>query len=222
MFHVKPFLIFLLVFPFVSFSQHMGSTRLEIKELPVPPQKDIQIEEFVRRFSSSLNSTQEEWFYWTNYSRSNPRRFWDSVVAPILKVYPSLRNSYANSLKVDLYRVGPLPLLQLNENLSRIAQSLAGELAKKGAKPSHTSPSGSTFEDRMSSVNVKRCAGENISFGPPNALLMLVLLYIDEGVPDLGHRNSLLNPSFVEMGIGIGSYPDNKYMVVQNFACSQK
>ncbi len=70
--------------------------------------------------------------------------------------------------------------------------------------------------------HVKRCAGENISFGPDNAVLMLVLLYIDEGVPDLGHRKTLLNPSFVEMGIGVGAYPDNKVMVVQDFACDQK
>jgi hypothetical protein len=32
----------------------------------------------------------------------------------------------------------------------------------------------------------------------------------------------LLNPSFVEMGVGVGAYPGDKYMVVQDFACSQK
>jgi uncharacterized protein YkwD len=46
-------------------------------------------------------------------------------------------------------------------------------------------------------------------------------LYVDEGVPDLGHRKTLLNPSFVEMGIGVGHYPENKVMVVQDFACDQ-
>ncbi|MCW3113261.1 MAG: allergen family protein [Segetibacter sp.] len=222
MFHVKPFLILLLLLPLVSISQHMGSTRLEIRDLPPPPKRDSQVDEFMSQFASSLNSTQKEWFYWTNYSRSNPRRFWDSVVSPILKVYPGFRNSYTNSLKVDLYRTGPLPLLQPNRDLAKTAQSLAGGLAEKRAKPSHTSPSGSTFEDRMTSISVKKCAGENISFGPPNAILMLVLLYIDEGVPELGHRKSLLNPSFVEMGVGVGAYPGDKYMVVQDFACSQK
>jgi len=222
MFHVKLFLLIFLLFPFLLKAQHMGSTRLEIKELPAPPAKETQIEEYVSQFSASLTPTQKEWFYWTNYSRSNPKRFWDSVVAPILKIYPSFRNSYTISLKEDLYKASPLPFVKHNEELAKVAQSLAGGLAEKKASPSHTSPSGVTFEDRMQSISIKKCAGENISFGPPNAVLMLVLLYIDEGVPDLGHRRTLLNPSFVEMGVGVGAYPQNKFMVVQDFACNQK
>src|SRR5438105_789096 len=222
MFHVKPFLLFLLFLPFLACAQHMGSTRLEVKDLPNPPAREYEIEEYLNQFASSLNPTQKEWFYWTNYSRSNPKRFWDSVVAPILKVYPSFRNSYTSSLKEDLYKTSPLPLIKPNEDLAKIAQSLASGLAAKKASPSHTAPSGATFEDRMQSISIKKCAGENISFGPPNTVLMLVLLYIDEGVPDLGHRRTLLNPSFVEMGVGVGAYPQNRYMVVQDFACEQK
>lgn len=221
MFHVKHFLLLLLLLPVLSFSQHMGSTQLEIKEMPPLPPLDERVGEYVSQFSS-LNPTQREWFYWTNYSRSNPRRFWDSVVAPILKVYPGFRNSYTYSLKEDLYKTQALPFIKPNDDLARIAGSLAGALAARKAKPSHTSPSGETFEDRIKSISVKRCAGENISFGPPNTVLMLVLLYIDEGVPDLGHRRTLLNPSFVEMGVGVGAYPQDRYMVVQDFACSQQ
>lgn len=222
MFHVKPLLIFFLFLPILIQAQHMGSTRLEVKELPAPPAREYETDRYVNQFSADLNSTEREWFYWTNYSRKNPRRFWDSVVAPILKVYPTFRNSYTNSLKEDLYRASPLPFVKPNNNLARIAQSLANALASKKANPSHTSPNGETFEDRMKSISVKRCAGENISFGPPNPILMLVLLYIDEGVPDLGHRKTLLTPSFVEMGIGVGAYPENKFMVVQDFACTQE
>lgn len=222
MFHVKLVVILLFVFPVVSFSQHMGTTKLEVKTLPPLPSPDLEVEKFVNGFLEQMNSSKRDWFYWTNYSRINPRRFWDSVVAPILDIYPSFRNSYTTSLKEDLYKSSNLPLVKPNEELARMAQLLASSLAEKKASPSHTSPSGSTFGDRMKSINVKKCAGENISFGPPNALLMLVLLYIDEGVPDHGHRKTLLNPSFMEMGLGIGSYPDNKFMVVQDFACDQR
>lgn len=52
--------------------------------------------------------------------------------------------------------------------------------------------------------------------------MMLVLLYIDQGVPALGHRTALLNPSFTEMGIGISSYPAKNVIVVQDFACKQE
>jgi Cysteine-rich secretory protein family len=221
MFHVKPLLLICFLLPFFVEAQHMGSTRLEIKELPIPPSREYEIDEYLGQYSPLLNPSEKDWFYWTNYSRKNPRRFWDSVVAPILKVYPSFRNAYTNSLKEDLYKTAPLPLVKPNNDLAKVAQSLANALAVKKGNPSHTSPNGETFQDRMKSINVKKCAGENISFGISNPVLMLVLLYIDEGVPDVGHRKTLLNPSFVEMGIGISSYPENKYMVVQDFACSQ-
>ncbi len=224
MFHVKHLLLVVFFLPFICCAQHFGSTQLEVKELPAPPAKDQQVDEFLNRFSetNSLTPVQKDWFYWTNYSRSNPKGFWDSVVAPILNVYPNFRNSYTESLKKDLYKSPSLPFLKPNNDLYKAAQSLAKDLASKKANPSHTSPSGVTFAERMQSISVKKCAGENISFGPPNTTLMLVLLYIDEGVPDLGHRKSLLNPSFQEMGIGISSYPDNKFMVIQDFACSQQ
>lgn len=222
MFHVKPLLFLFVIFPLISFSQHVGSTLLEVKDLPPLPVKDARIVEFIKPYSSSLSSTQEEWFYWTNYSRSNPRRFWDSVISPILEVYPKFRNNYISSLKEDLMKSSPLPFVKPNNNLAKVAQELATSLASTRSAPSHTSASGVTFETRMESIKIKRCAGENISFGPPNTLMMLVLLYIDEGVPGLGHRKTLLNPSFVEMGVGVGSYPDGKSMVVTDFACDQK
>jgi hypothetical protein len=200
----------------------MGSTMLEVKELPQPPVRDVSIDQYLSRFPTTLNSTQREWFYWTNFSRSNPKRFWDSVIAPILEIHPNFRNSYVTSLKEDLYKASPLPLVKPNDFLFKTAQQLATKLAEKKVMPSHTDPSGVTFQERMETAGIKRCAGENISFGPPNTLMMLVLLYVDEGVPGLGHRKTLLNSSYVEMGVGIGAYPEGKYMIVTDFACDQK
>jgi hypothetical protein len=222
MFHVKPFLFFLLLLPVFLQAQHLGSTSLEVKELPLPPRRDVQVDTFLQPYNQNLGLLQREWFYWTNYSRKDPKRFWDSAVVPILQVYPDFRNSYTNSLKEDLYKTASLPLLKPNDNLFKTAHLLATNLAVKKAGPSHTAPDGQTFEDRMKSISVKKCAGENISFGSPKTLLMLVLLYIDEGVRGLGHRKALLNPEFVEMGVGVGNYPDNKVLVVQDFACDQK
>ena len=222
MFHVKPFLLLILLLPLMSYSQHVGTSRLEIKELPVPPARDTAVVNHLNRSAISLNSIEKEWFYWTNYSRRNPKRFWDSVIIPILNIHPEFRNSYINSLKEDLYKSPPLPLVKPNEKLAKVAIQLANGLAAGKAGPSHTDPSGVTFEARMQSINIKRCAGENISFGPPNTLLMLVLLYIDEGVADLGHRRTLLNPLFVEMGVGTSTYPNGNAMVVTDFACTQE
>lgn len=223
MFHVKRLILFLVFLPFVSCAQHMGTSSIEVKAFPPAPAKDESVQAYLSQFpeTKTLSEREKDWFYWTNYSRVNPKRFWDSAVTPILKTFPNLKNSFTQSLQRDLYKSASLPMVKPNRSLARVAQQLASDLAAKKSNPSHTSPSGSTFEDRMQSIAVKKCAGENISFGPDNTLMMLVLLYIDEGVPDLGHRKTLLDPAFVEMGVGVGAYPDKKFMIVQDFACNQ-
>lgn len=224
MFHVKQVLFLILLVPFFTFSQHFGKTTLPLKAMPSLPPKNSPIVNFLEGFPdyNSLNSVQKDWFYWTNYSRSNPKRFWDSIISPILTNFPTLRNSYVQSLKEDLYKSSPLPLVKPNVSLLKASQAFANEMASQNASPSHTSPSGSTFSDRMKASGIINCAGENISFGPSDPVLMLVLLYIDEGVPDLGHRRALLDSTYVEMGIGLAKYANNNTIVIQDFACKQK
>ena len=94
MFHVKQLVLLLLALPLFGLGQHMGSTTLELKALPVQGMNDIAIlSELDKHLETThLNPTQKEWFYWTNYSRADPRRFWDSIVQPLLKEYPNLKN----------------------------------------------------------------------------------------------------------------------------------
>lgn len=92
MFHVKLFLSILFLFPFLVFSQHSGVVRLESKAIPVLPKTVDSIATFITPFPESRNLTKTEvdWFYWTNYSRDNPKRFWDSVVQPLITAFPSI------------------------------------------------------------------------------------------------------------------------------------
>ena len=222
-FHVKHFLFLFILFPIALYSQNMGTTTLEIKPNPTMPSRDVEIDRFLDRFEETklLNNGQKEWFYWTNYSRKNPKKFWDSVISPFLNSFPNLNSRNSNSLKAELYRQLSLSMLKPNVDLLRMSQEHASASASKKVGPSHTSPNGFTFQDRVTKAGIKYCAGENISFGRWNPTLSLVLLYIDEGVSELGHRKSLLDPTFVEMGIGIGIYPNDQFFIVQDFACSQ-
>lgn len=224
MFHVKLFLLVALIVPFSCFSQHLGTTILPEKAMPTVAPNNATILSFLESNPDykSLSDDKKEWFYWTSYSRNNPKGFWDSIVSPMIAKFPTLKSNFTNSLKADLYQSPPLPYVQTNNELTRVAQSFASEMSSKSASPSHTSPSGLTFGERMKSAGIMKCAGENISYGPLNPLLMLVLLYIDEGVPGLGHRKTLLNPAFVEMGVGIAKYSNNNSIVIQDFACTQK
>jgi uncharacterized protein YkwD len=170
-----------------------------------------------------MSNEYKDWYYWTNYSRMRPRAFWDSIVAPILKVYPALNTRYATSLKNDLYRIESLPAITANSALLRVAQSHANDLAKNSpGQLSHNSTNGGVFEKRLFSSGIQKCAAENLSLGPFNVVFALVLLYIDEGLPNVGHRKNLLSPYYVEMGIGIAKTKGNASVVVQDFACDQK
>ncbi len=222
MFHVKRLLFSAFFAPIISFAQ-VGTTTLPTTGIPDLPAKDLVVVNFNAQYAEidKMSQVKQEWFYWTNYSRINPKRFYDSVVGPLVKAMPALKNSYSVSLKSDLYKAPSLPMVKPSKNLEKVAQTFASEMAQANASPSHNSPSGSTFQSRMESIQIKYCAGENISFGPAHTALMLVLLYIDEGVSNLGHRKTLLDPTFTEMGIGYDDYTDGKHIVVQDFSCNQ-
>lgn len=224
MFHVKRFFITLFFIPLFTFSQDVGNAVLQDDELPQFKMTNQKVFQFLQQSYpryDSMPSLIKEWFYWTNYSRTEPKEFYDNVVRPLSTAIPALQTSNLKSLQRDLYKAEALPMLKPNDALSSVADQFVKEMTSKNAKPSHNSPSGSTFQTRMQSISIKGCAGENLSWGKPNTVLMLVLLYIDQGVSDLGHRKSLLNPLFTEMGVAYSMYKDGKFMVVQDFACNQ-
>lgn len=221
-FHVKHFLFLLLLTPVRVFAQKSNNVSIELKGFPGLPPRNTEITSFISSFPESKNLTPAvvEWFYWTNYSRQRPKAFWDSIVYPLLQVYPQFNTSYAASLKKELYRNRKLPMIKPNLKLVRLAQSHAADLSKTGSL-SHTSTNGTPFQQRVFKGGISKCAAENLSLGLPNPVFSLVLLYLDEGIPDLGHRNNLLNPYYVEMGIGISKAKTNYTIVVQDFACDQ-
>jgi hypothetical protein len=198
---------------------------LEAKAAPKPANIDTLIshwDESQKPFAK-LSKQGKEFLYWTNYSRVNPRRFWDSVVVPILQAFPTLKSSYSESLQKDLYASNPLPLFKLNNNLVFTAQSHASDIGLKKGTPGHISSDGRSFSARLKAVGIKNCGGENVSLGDVDPVLSLVLLYIDYGIPELGHRKSLLNPDYVETGIGVSPYGDtNSFFIVEDFSCSQQ
>ena len=222
MFHVK-LLLFLFLLPCVVIAQRTTTTVMEVKPLPALPAEDTSIEAYLNTFPSlSVHSMPYQWFYWTNFSRQRPKDFWNLVVAPVLNTYPHLNTRFAASLKADLFALDALPRVKPSSVLFKLSQAHANDLAKNASgKISHNSTNGKSFEKRMSDADVQRCAAENMSLGPGNAVLALIMLYIDEGLPDVGHRKNLLNPYYTEMGIGVAKGKGEMFVVVQDFACDQ-
>ncbi len=218
-------LVFLFLFPLFSFAQ-FSTIELEVRTVPQPAIPEKGVEEWNRSFRAyaSLTNESKEFLYWVNFCRSNPGKFWDSVVDPILKQFPPLVTPESKSLKADLLRTGPLPMFALNDQLIKAAMGHAIDITRKNAQPSHESTNGTGFPERMRQAGIRSCAGENISQSSQGTLLAVILLYLDIGLPQLGHRKSLLNPAFVETGVGSAPFSKRpgEYFLVQDLSCAQK
>ena len=129
----------------------------------------------------------------------------------------------AISLKEDLLKTGTLPMFLLNAALIKTSQMHATDISYHKSPPSHNSTNGTSFGSRIQGAGINSCAGENIAVSGQSVLLSVILLYLDIGLPELGHRKSLLNPGFLETGIGSAAYGKEKnvYFIVQDLSCAQ-
>lgn len=211
--------------PLFSFSQ-FSTIELEVRPIPEPVTRDTAVDSWNQSLPAfkKLSTQSKEFLYWINYFRSSPEKFWDSVISPVLLIFPPLNTAESKSLRTDLIKTGKLPMFSLSEALINTAQLHASDISHKKAAPSHTSTDGTDFGSRMKRAGIKDCANENISVGNQSVLLSVLLLYLDIGLPNLGHRKSLLNPIFVETGIGSAPYgkDKNQFFLVQDLACLQQ
>jgi hypothetical protein len=214
--------MFIVAMP-LAYSQESSTVTLDVKPVPQPIWRDSTVDRWNKSFPAyyKLPKEAQELLYWTNLSRINPRRFWDSVVAPIIKTFPNLDGSYAVSLRTTLYNTEPLPLFRLNDTLIRLAQGHALDISGKKAKTGHNSSNGETFSNRIKKSGIRYCSAENTSLSGLGVVMAINLLYLDIGLPNLGHRNTLLNPNYTEIGIGSAKYSSTHYFLVQDFACAQ-
>ncbi len=220
MLYIKLFIL-TLVLPVALWSQSIVT--LEQRTITWKIEKDTSIVNWNSSFKGyeELSQQEKDIFYWTNYSRKNPVKFWDSVVMPLISIYPQLSGKYAASLKADLFRSGSLPMFSLNSTLNSTARAHAIDIAGKSATVSHTSTDGTSFSNRLQNAGIKYCGSENMSVGSGDVVLSLALLYLDIGLEDLGHRKTLLNPTYVEMGVSSAKYGISQTFFVQDFSCKQ-
>ena len=219
---IKLLFIVLMIIPFAASSQSI--VVLEQRKINFNLSIDKEVEEWNQSFYSynNLSKEEKEILYWTNYSRKDPVRFWDSVMVPILTVFPQLRGKFATSLKSDLFAAGRLPLFGLNDTLNYTAKNHALDIGLKTASISHTSTNGTRFAERLQNVGVRNCGSENMSLGNGDVLMSVAMLYLDHGLENLGHRKTLLNKEYTHIGVGATSYGNNQLFFVQDFACNQQ
>lgn len=211
--------LLLLCSSILSFSQ--GTIVLQDKPFLYKELRDTSI---WNRLSSSsfliLSEQEQKFYYWTNLLRKNPAKFNETVVQEFLKQFPEVNSADVKSLVSEL-KQSPTNLSFLNpdDGLFKMASTHATDLKKRNGMISHQSASGKNFVQRMKEEGAYKCGAENIFLGSPDPLETLVLLLIDQGVKDKGHRRNLLDPTFTLMGASFKSINPKKVVLVQVFGC---
>ena len=121
------------------------------------------------------------------------------------------------SLKKDLNNTKDLTPLKPGKGLSEAATVHAKDMGKSGSIGHQSSDGTSTF------VRVKKYAkggymGENCSYGPSDPLAIVLQLLVDDGVPSLGHRKSILSKNYTYVGVAIEPHKVYGYNCVQDFS----
>lgn len=210
--------------PLLALSQsRIGSIELPDRPIPAPAATNTNVLAWnqAQPGFATLPSEAKNYLYLVNLARSNPRGFWDSVIAPVISSFPVLQGADANSLRSEMLKAGELPMFALSPVLVRTAQAHAADIAGKRAAPSHSGTDGTDFSTRMRKAGIKYCAGENIALSSNSTVMAVILLYLDIGLPEKGHRKSLLNPQFKETGIGAARYGNEQDFLVQDLSCTQ-
>ena len=112
----------------------------------------------------------------------------------------------------------PLKPLQWDQNLARSAQEHVDDIGPKGLLL-YQSSDGTEPEDRISKYgNYIESLGENIDFGPNDAMGVIISLTLDDGEEERPHRENLFKQDYQKVGIACGPHKTEFQMCVMDFA----
>jgi uncharacterized protein YkwD len=119
--------------------------------------------------------------------------------------------NYLNSLPL-------LKPLQWDDSLVMSALEHVLDIGPKGLL-SYQSSDGTEPEDRILKYgNYTESLGENIDFGPNDAMGVIISLTLDDGEEDRPHRENLFKPDYQKVGIACGPHKTEYQMCVMDFA----
>ena len=108
--------------------------------------------------------------------------------------------------------------LQWDENLARSAQEHVDDIGPKGLLL-YQSSDGTEPEDRISKYgNYVDSLGENIDFGPNDAMGVIISLTLDDGEEERPHRENIFKSDYQKVGIACGPHQTEFQMCVMDFA----
>ena len=167
---------------------------------------------FTATDANYLSEDEKKVIYYANLARADGPLFAETFLKEYMHLKDKKSSKYTKSLFADLKKVRNLPMLFPENDLYKVARDHAAWSGKKGYE-GHKG-----FKSRFEPLLKKYMeVGENIYYGQYTPLEIVVQLLIDEGVPDLGHRQNLLNPRFNVIGVAIKPHKNYEYNCVMGF-----
>lgn len=152
--------------------------------------------------------------YYINVVRTNPQLFVTNYLKNYLDTAPIKQTAYLKSLLNDLNNMQAVNTLEPQYDLFEVAKTHASDMGLHG-KTGHTSIAGEGYESRAVELSKRyEKALENCQYGYNNALSIVIDLLIDEDIPDLSHRKSLLNKDVKFIGAAIRKHKVYRYNCV--------
>ena len=111
----------------------------------------------------------------------------------------------------------PLQPLEWDQNLYESANEHVNDIGPKGLLL-YQSSDGTEPEDRINKYCNYETLGENIDFGPNDAMGVIISLTLDDGEEQRPHRENLFKEDFNKVGIACGPHQTEFQMCVMDFA----
>lgn len=184
--------------------------------------------------ASYLSPIEKEVIYEINLFRSNPAKYASDYIAPLAKYYKNKILYYPGDQAIKTYegvnalnecvrvlnRATPKSLMYPNRGLTKSANDHQQDQARTG-KTGHNGSDNSNLKVRIEKyANWDVRIAENIAYGNTSARQVIIFLLIDDGVKNRGHRDNLLNPDLLSVGVAFGGHPVYSTMCVMDYAGS--
>lgn len=162
---------------------------------------------FTSRDIPYMSEEEQKVVLFMNMARHDGALFAETFVKDYVEEMQIEKNSYLRSLYRDLKKAEGLTPLIPREDLSSVAQGHAVKSGKSG-HVGHRD-----MDKRFAPLRGNPYYGwaENCSYGYEDALSIVIILLIDDGIKNLGHRKNILNESYNSVGVAIR--PHKKYRV---------
>ncbi len=193
---------------------------LSMSDLLFSQQSDLQIPPALYKKANTaqnasyLSDDEKKVILYMNIARIDGRWFIDNIIENY--VFGETRN--VKSLRKDLLKTSNLQVFKPSINLTKAATFHTKDLGKTG-KLGHNSTDGTAPFVRIRRFAKGNAMSENCYYGYSDPIKIVLGLLIDERVPSLGHRRTILSSSYSYVGVSIEPHKSPyRYCCVQDFS----